>query len=60
MKNKLNQDQIAMLLADWHDGEYTKCDCECVNCPLDKTSSNYGVSLCLVLGNISEDLCEEE
>lgn len=33
-KNKIDQDQMAMLIADWEHGEFTNCTCECENCPL--------------------------
>lgn len=35
-KNKINQDTVAMIIADWEHGEWTECDCECKNCPLIK------------------------
>ena len=35
-KNKFNQDTIAMIIADWEHGEWTKCDCLCKQCPLTK------------------------
>lgn len=33
-KNKVDQDQIAMLIADWQHGELTECTCICEKCPL--------------------------
>lgn len=35
-KNKYTQDDIAMIIADWEHGEWTKCTCECKKCPLNK------------------------
>ncbi|HSQ89773.1 hypothetical protein [Romboutsia sp.] len=37
MKNKLNPDQVAMIIADWHDGELMSCKkAVCENCALNK------------------------
>lgn len=59
-KCKLNQDAIATIIADWEDGELTKCDCECEDCPLVVVSSIYGETLCTTLTNLSQILCEEK
>lgn len=62
MKNKLNQDQIAIILADWIDGELTTCEdleyCS-TSCPLNKEFRN-GVTICQTLELISEKLNEVE
>lgn len=37
MKNKIDQDTIAMIIADFQHGELTTCTCECKDCPLYKS-----------------------
>ena len=35
-KNKINQEGIALIIADFQHGEITECTCECIVCPLNK------------------------
>lgn len=62
LKNKLNQDQMAMILADWLDGELTTCEdmTHCIKeCPLNKDLKG-GFTICEILGLIAEKLNEVE
>lgn len=65
MKNKIDQDQMAMLIADWEDGELTTCrDITCENCPLNKkvkvTSAYRFQTMCSILVEMSIRLSEVE
>lgn len=66
MKDKLTPDQIAMIVADWEDGELSTCkEYECDNCPLNKELpiSLVGinkVTICNMLVNMSVLLNEVE
>ena len=56
MKNKINQDQMAMLISDWVDGELTTCrDMEHCgdSCPLNKEFMD-GITICQGLEIMSE------
>lgn len=61
-KNKLDQDQVAMIIADWLDGELTTCDdldyCS-KSCPLNK-EFNEGITICQGLEQMAEVLNKEE
>ena len=62
LKNKLDQDQMAMILADWLAGELTTCEgmTHCVKeCPLNKDLKD-GLTICETLGLIAEKLNEVE
>lgn len=61
MKNKLDQDQVAMLIADWLDGEWSTCEGvdTCEVCPLNKEFKD-GMSICFTLELMSERLNEVE
>lgn len=57
-KNKVDQDQMAMLIADWEHGEFTKCTCDCENCPLNdelpiKLVGKQKITICNMLTEIS-------
>lgn len=61
-KNKINQDQMAMLIADWIDGELSTCRDlpHCTkNCPLNVEFMN-GDTICQVLEQMAEKLNEVE
>lgn len=62
LKNKLNQDQVAMIIADWVDGELTTCTdipVGCSGCPLDKEFKG-SLTICGVLEMMAEKLNEVE
>lgn len=62
LKSKLNQDQIAMIIADWTHGELTTCDDmppDCNGCPLDKNFIN-GNTICQTIELMAEKLEEVE
>lgn len=62
LKNKLDQDQMAMILADWIDGELTTCEDMpyCVKeCPLNKEFKD-GLTICETLELMAEKLNEVE
>lgn len=62
LKNKLDQDQVAMIIADWVHGELTTCDdmpLNCAGCPLDKDFMN-GNTICRTLELMAEKLEEVE
>lgn len=62
MKNKLNQDQVAMIIADWLDGELSTCDdlayCS-TSCPLNKKFME-DMTICQALEQMAEVLNKEE
>ena len=62
LKNKLDQDQMAMIIADWLDGELTTCRdipyCD-KSCPLTKEFIQ-GMTICQALEEMSEKLNEVE
>lgn len=66
MKDKLTPDQIAMIVADWEDGELSTCEeYACDNCPLEKElpKSLVGtkkMTICDMLVNMSVLLHEVE
>lgn len=66
MKKKLNPDDIAMIIADWEDGELTTCEgIECDNCPLDKQvplplRTRKSVSMCNLIMEMSLIMSEVE
>ena len=61
-KNKIDQDQMAMIIADWLDGELTTCEgidgCTS-NCPLNK-KLDLGITICHMLEIMAEKLQEVE
>ena len=66
MKKKLSPDDIAMIIADWEDGELTTCEgIECDNCPLDKQvplplRTRNSVSICNLIMEMSMIMSEVE
>lgn len=50
-KNRVDQDQMAMLIADWEHGELTECTCDCENCPLNEELPIY------ILGHRKITMC---
>ena len=66
MKKKLNPDDIAMIIADWEDGELTTCEgIECDNCPLDKQvplplRTRNSISICNLIMEMSLVMSEVE
>ena len=61
MKNKLDQDQVAMLIADWLDGEWSTCEGldTYEKCPLNKRMDN-NITICHTIELMSEKLNEIE
>lgn len=58
-KNKVDQDQMAMLIADWEHGEFTECKCECEKCPLNdelpiKLVGKNKITICNMLTEMSD------
>ena len=65
MKNKIDVDQLAMILADFEHGEITTCKgFECKTCPLGKDTTfivkNKKLDICDMLIHISNLLSEVE
>lgn len=61
MKKKLNQDDLAMIIADMEHGELTTCSTiDCEKCPLDLeiTLGKENFSICYLLTKVSERLNE--
>lgn len=60
MKNKIDVDQVAMILADFNHGEVTTCKgTDCDNCPLGKDFleiEGKTADICDVLMMISDEL----
>ena len=54
MKNKIDQDMVAMIIADFQHGELTTCTCECKDCPLyRRVNKDSETRICDLLTEIS-------